>query len=107
MIARPEDQQPVTRGVFVREFRRLDDKFDLLDDQFNRLAAKFIQLDARMDRMEQNFDGLMTRADGQKIVEMLDSVLHQIELFRQTTQIMNARVNDHETRIIRLEGRPQ
>ncbi len=83
-----------------------DDMRDMLDDMKQFISAEFRVRDARMDRMEAKFDKKFDQIEvkfDQKfedVDEKLDEILNAVG---EDLQRNSARVDDHESRISRLE----
>lgn len=111
-----------------QRFEQIDRRFEQVDERFDRMDQRMDQMDQRMDRIEDDMKiyvnmlvdemGRMeTRIDKrfQKVDERfdrmdvrLDSMQHEIngcKLACETVGLLMQRVDQHETRIERLEKR--
>lgn len=115
-------------GQIDKRFERIDKRFDRMDQRMDQMDQRMDQMDQRMDRIEDDMKiyvnmlvdemGRMeTRIDKrfQKVDERfdrmdvrLDSMQHEIngcKLASETVGLLMQRVDQHETRIERLEKR--
>ncbi len=119
MVEKMNANELVTRVEFTNatqslrdDIRNLDGKFDrridVLDrrtisqgDLLSKLAVKSILFEERFDRIEKT---MMTKEDGQKIIDHIDAFAHRIETYDRKALVHDERLNNHETRLTRLEN---
>ena len=90
---------------------KLDDKVTKLDDKVNKIALEVVDTKSRVQRIEET---MMTKEDGQKIIEHIDAWAQRFEVYDRKALVHDKRLENletqsvnHETRITHLESSPK
>ena len=90
---------------FRRRFDRIDRRFEKIDQRFEKIDQRFEKIDQRFDHLEQemNRSAEETRRQFKIIAE---SMRDDLRIFADAIAGHSELLNQHETRIGRLERRP-
>ena len=88
------DDPSVTRSEFLREMKVLDNKVDNLALGLLKTQQDVTEIKATMT----------TKDDTQKVIEHIDAWAQRFESYDRKALTQDHRLNDHETRITRLES---
>ena len=101
---------PVKRSEFLKETQSLRQGINTLDRKVNNIALAVTSIDERLGKVEET---MMTKQDGQTIIDHVDAVMHRIETYDRKAVVHDERfnageavLNDHEKRITRPEATP-
>ena len=107
MVRKEAQNQPVTQTQFLEEtksirseIRTLDDKVNKLDDAVHKIASGLLTTQGSLRQVQET---MLTKEDGQKIIEHIDAWSRRFETYDGKALVQDHRLNDHETRIARLE----
>lgn len=98
--------------VLVEELSKIDARFEQIDIRLDRMDARFEKIDIRLDQMDVRFEKIDIRLDQidervdvktGRIEFLLEHYRDDIKLFAEGITGQNRRLNDHESRIVKLE----
>ncbi len=55
------------RGIVVKGFAKIDERFNKVDEKFNEVHERFGRIDCKIDRIEENLGKLDKKVDETKI----------------------------------------
>jgi archaellum component FlaC len=107
--------------AMIGRFDGVDKRFDGIDKRFDGVDKRFDGIDKRLDGMDKRFDGIDKGFDEVKselgvkieavehqfklVIERLDDVLKKDVANSVAHVRLDARIDDHDLRILALEGR--